>query len=57
MKSLTRNKIKAKVFLEAYYEIVDFVDDYGDRHNGKVFEIEKQEINTLMATIYNDIKQ
>lgn len=51
------NKIKAKDFLEAYYEIVDFVDDYGDRHNGKVFEIEKQEINTLMAIIYNDIKQ
>lgn len=51
------NKIKAKEFLEAYYEIADFVDDYGDKHNGKVFEIEKQEINTLMAIIYNDIKQ
>ncbi len=51
------NKIKAKDFLEAYYEIADFVDDYGDKHNGKVFEIEKQEINTLMAIIYNDIKQ
>lgn len=51
------NKIKAKEFLEAYYEIEDFVDDYGDKHNGKVFEIEKQEINTLMAIIYNDIKQ
>lgn len=51
------NKIKAKEFLEAYYEIEDFVDDYGDKHNGKVFEIEKQEINTLMPIIYNDIKQ
>ena len=51
------NKIKAKDFLEAYYEIADFVDDYGDRHNGKVFEIEKQEINNLISIIYNNIKQ
>ena len=51
------NKIKAKDFLEAYYEIEDFVDDYGDRHNGKVFEIEKQEINNLISIIYNNIKQ
>jgi len=51
------NKIRAKYFLEAYYEIADFVDDYGDRHNGKVFEIEKQEINNLISIIYNNIKQ
>lgn len=51
------NKIKAKDFLEAYYEITDFIDDYGDRHNGKVFEIEKQEINNLISIIYNNIKQ
>ncbi len=51
------NNIKAKDFLEAYYEITDFVDDYGDRHNGKIFEIEKQEINNLISIIYNNIKQ
>lgn len=51
------NKIKAKEFLEAYYEITDFVDDYGNRHNGKIFETEKQEINNLISIIYNNIKQ
>ena len=56
-KSNAINNIKSKDFLEAYYEIADFVDDYGDRHNGKVFEIEKQEINNLISIIYNNIKQ
>ncbi|MBQ9658785.1 MAG: hypothetical protein IJV31_08485 [Clostridia bacterium] len=51
------NNIKTKNFLEAYYEITDFVDDYGDRHNGKIFETEKQEINTLLAIIYNNMQQ
>ena len=51
------NKIKAKDFLEAYYEIVDFVDDYGDRHNRKIFEMEKKEVNNLISIIYNNIKQ
>ena len=51
------NNIKSKEFLEAYYEITDFVDDYGDRHNGKIFVTEKQEINNLISIIYNNIKQ
>lgn len=51
------NNIKSKKFLEAYFEITDFVDDYGDRHNGKIFEVEKQEINNLISIIYNNIKQ
>lgn len=51
------NNIKSKEFLEAYYEITDFVDDYGDRHNGKIFVAEKQEINNLISIIYNNIKQ
>lgn len=56
-KSNAINNIKSKDFLGAYYEIVDFVDDYGDRHNGKVFEMEKKEINNLISIIYNNIKQ
>lgn len=51
------NNIMAKDYLDAYYEIADFIDDYGDRHNGKIFEKEKQEINNLLAIIFNDIQQ
>ncbi len=51
------NNIKSKKFLEAYFEITDFVDDYGDRHNGKIFATEKKEINNLISIIYNNIKQ
>ena len=47
--------INQKEFLEAYYEIIDFVDDYGDKHNGKVVEIEKQEILNLINNLYEII--
>ncbi len=50
------NNIKEKRFLDAYYEIMDFVDDYGDRHDGKVFEIEKQEISTLLLLLSNTMR-
>ena len=55
-KNNTLNNIKAGEFLEAYYEITDLVDNYGDNHNGKVFETEKQEIYNLIMIIYNEIK-
>lgn len=47
--------INQKEFLEAYYEIIDFADDYGDKHNGKIFEIEKQEILHLINNLYEII--
>ena len=55
-KNNTLNNIKAGEFLEAYYEITDFIDNYGDNHNGKVFETEKQEIYNLIMILYNKIK-
>ena len=56
-KNNTLNNIKVGEFLEAYYEITDFVDNYGDNHNGKVFETEKQEIFNLIKMLYNHIKK
>lgn len=56
-KNNTLNNIKVGEFLEAYYEITDFVDNYGDNHNGKVFETEKQEIYNLIKMLYNHIKK
>lgn len=55
-KNNTLNHIKVGEFLEAYYEITDFVDNYGNNHNGKVFETEKQEIYNLIMILYNKIK-
>lgn len=55
-KNNTLNNIKAGEFLEAYYEITDFINNYGDNHNGKVFETEKQEIYNLIMILYNKIK-
>ena len=54
-KNNTLNNIKAGEFLEAYYEITDFADNYGN-NNGKVFETEKQEIYNLIMILYNKIK-
>jgi len=45
------NEIKSQKFLDAYYEIVDFAEDYGDKHNGIVYEKEKQEIVYLMQML------
>lgn len=56
-KNNTLNNIKVGEFLEAYYEIIDFVDSYGNNHNGKVFETEKQEIYNLIMVLYNKIKR
>ncbi len=55
-KNNTLNNIKAGEFLEVYYEITDFVYNYGDNYNGKVFETEKQEIYNLIMILYNEIK-
>ncbi len=51
------NEIRNARFLDAYYEIIDFLDDYGDGHKGKVFEIEKREIENLLTILLNSIKQ
>lgn len=45
------NKIKSKEFLDAYFEIVDFIYDFGDKHNGVVYENERQEIISLMQML------
>jgi len=49
--------INNKEFLNAYYEIVDFVEDYGDRHNGIIYESEKQEIINMMQNLEKSIKK
>ena len=52
------NNIKSKQFLDAYFEIVDFVDDYGDKHEGIVYEKERQEIVYLMQQLeHNMVEQ
>lgn len=56
-KNNTLNNIKTGEFLEAYYEITDFINNYGDNHNGKVFKTEKQEIYNLIMILYNKIKE
>ena len=45
------NNIKSKQFLDAYYEIIDFAEDYEDKHNGIVYEKERQEIISLMQML------
>lgn len=45
------NKIKSKEFLDAYFEIVDFIYDFGDKHNGVIYENERQEIISLMQML------
>lgn len=45
------NNIKSKQFLDAYCEIIDFVEDYGDKHNGKIYENERQKIISLMQML------
>lgn len=51
------NNIKSKHFLDAYYEIMDFAEDYGDKHNGLVYEKEKQEIISLMQMLEKSMKE
>lgn len=51
------NNIKSKQFLDAYYEIIDFIEDYGDKHNGIVYEKERQEIVSLMQMLEKSMKE
>ena len=42
-------------YLNSYYEIMGFVENYGDSHNGKVYEVEKQEIKRLIILLYQKL--
>ena len=55
-KNNAMNNMKTKDYLQAYYEIVDFIENYGDNHNGKVYLTEKQEIYNLINMLFNEIK-
>ena len=51
------NNIKSKAFLDAYYEIIDFMDDYGDKHNGVVYESERKEVISLMQMLEKSMNE
>ena len=51
------SNIKSNKFIDAYYEIEDFVDDYGNKHEGKVYEKEKNEIISLLQLLENGMNQ
>lgn len=55
-KELAIYNIKQKDYLEAYFEMIDFIEDYGDKHDGKVWEKEKQEINQLIEMIGENVR-
>ena len=42
-------------YLNSYYEIMDFVENYGDSHNGIVYEVESQEIKRLIILLYQKL--
>ncbi len=54
------NRINEKNYIEAFFELADFVDDYGNRHEGKVFEEEKKlvsdMVNRILIAISNNTK-
>lgn len=50
-KEMAINQIAQSNYLEAYFGILDLVDDYGETHEGKVFEIEKTEICNLLKML------
>lgn len=56
---ITKNNAISKLqqgdFLNSYYEIMDFVDNYGDSHNGIVYETEKQELKRLIVLLYQKL--
>lgn len=35
----------------SYWEIYDFIDDYGDRKNGKIYSVEKDEIYKMLEKL------
>lgn len=53
----TINSIKSKQFLDAYYEIVDFIEDYGNKHNGIVYEAERKEILYLIQILEKNMRE
>ena len=50
------SKMKNENYLNSYYEIMDFVENYGDSHNGIVYEVERQEIKRLIILLYQKLK-
>ena len=49
------SKMKNENYLNSYYEIMDFVENYGDSHNGIVYEVERQEIKRLIILLYQKL--
>ena len=37
--------------VDTYWEIYDFIDDYGDRKNGKIYSVEKDEIYKMLEKL------
>ena len=54
---LAREKIARKSFVDAYHEMVDFIDDYGDRHDGKIFVDEKKTLDELLNLLKDEIEE
>lgn len=48
---------QAKDYLNAYFEIIDYIDDYGNRENRNIFEDEINNIKSILRGINNKIKE
>ena len=49
------SKMENEDYLNSYYEIMDFVENYGDSHNGIIYEVERREIKRLIILLYQKL--
>lgn len=53
----TLRNFQAKDYLNAYFEIIDYIDDYGNRENRNLFESEMNNIKSVLRGINKKIKE
>lgn len=57
MAKYTLRNFQAKDYLNAYFEIIDYIDDYGNRENRNLFESEMNNIKSVLRGINKKIKE
>ena len=63
--SIRQKAVKEKAILEtnkgnyvnAYYEIWDYIDDYADKHDGKICKYEEETVRELYITLKHKMKE
>lgn len=63
--SIRQKAVKEKAILEtnkgnyvnAYYEIWDYIDDYADKHDGKICKYEAETVRELYITLKHKMKE